>query len=409
MTDSNGKGPLYFVFLNENKKLIYAGTTAGINNDDDFNLKMVTPDGGGDQDQQINDVVTKIMNNGTMKKYFSKNSSSVVKSKGDDFIRKEEYDNLLKTSQSLLNSIMGDKSILAKYNEKKGQDQDQDQDQYTTSIEHFLNEGKGFETIVNSLDDFENPDNSGLKKYKVVNVGGDGNCFFYALFYGILAKCDTGKGATELIKEMFKFEIDVNDNHVQIAKDSNQTKEDTSDGYKKIEVEFTKQLREVLKKDENYKEKLKEHIQIYGGSDPNDKNILDAFDEFYHPSIKTYMTNGNIDEAIERYLAIFTNNDYKNESTGNPIYPEVSSEQVEFIKEYIEEKGYHIHIEFKNGEPKDNYYFFDYPNVIRLYKAPGHYQYIIPESPSPSSGGGKRKTQRKRPKSSHKNKSIKTK
>ena len=401
MTYSNGKGPLYFVFLNDKKELIYAGTTDGINNDD-FNLNMVTPDEGTDQNKQINDVVNKIMNNGTMEKYFSKNNSSVVESKGDDFIRKEEYDNLLKTSQYLLNSIMGNDAILTKYNENKGQDQD------TTSIEHFLTEGRGIETIVNSVSDFKNLDNSGLKKYKVVNVSGDGNCFFYALFYGILAKCDTGKGATELIKEMFKFEIDVDDKHVEIAKDSNQTKEATDEIYKKKEVEFTTKLREFLKNDKKYNEKLKEHIKIYEHSDPNEKNILEAFDELYHPSIKTYMENKNIDEAIESYLAIFTG-DYRNQSTGKPIYPEVSSEQFEFIKEYIEEeKGYHIHIEFKNGEPKDNYYFFDYPNVIRLYKSPGHYKYIIPET-SPSSGGGKRKTQRKRPKSSHKNKSIKTK
>ena len=400
MTDSNGKGPLYFVFLNENKKLIYAGTTDGINNDDDLNLNMVTPDEGTNQDQQINDVVNKIMNNGTMEKYFSKNNSSSDDSKGDDFIRKEEYDNLLKTSQYLLNSIMSNDAILTKYNENKGQD--------TTSIEHFLTEGRGIETIVNSVDDFENPERSGLKKYKVVNVSGDGNCFFYALFYGILVKCETGEKATKLIKEMFKFEIEVVDDHVQIAKDSNQTKEATSNDYKRIEVDFTTKLREFLKNDKKYNEKLIDHIKIYENSDSNQNGILDAFDTLYHPSIKEYMNDKNINKAIESYLTIFTNNNYNNESTGKPIYPEVSSEQVEFIKEYIEEKGYHIHIEF-NSESKDNYYFFDYPNVIRLYKSTSHYQYIIPDSSSSIKGGGKRKTQRKRPKSSHKNKSIKTK
>ena len=36
MTDSNGKGPLYFVFLNDKKELIYAGTTDGINDNDNI-------------------------------------------------------------------------------------------------------------------------------------------------------------------------------------------------------------------------------------------------------------------------------------------------------------------------------------------------------------------------------------
>lgn len=389
MRDSNGKGPLYFVFLNKNKKLIYAGTTDGINNDD-LNLNMVKDIRSTEQNEQINDVVNKIMNNG--------NNMMT-----DHFIRKEEYDNLLKTSQYLLNSIMGDDSILTKYNEKKGQDQN-------TTIEHFLTEGRGIETIVNSVDDFNNPANSGLKEYKVVNVGGDGNCFFYALFYGILAKCENGEEATKLMEEMFDFNITIDDGHVKIAKDSNQPKEATSDDYKKKEVEFTRKLREFLKNDKNYNEKLKNHIKIYENSDPNEQGILDAFDTLYHPSIIEYMKDidKDIDKAIDRYLTILTSTD-TNESTGNTIYPEVSPEQVEFITEYIKEKGgYHIHIEFKS-KSKDNYYFFDYPNVIRLYKLPGHYQYIIPETPKSNNGGGKRKTQRKRPKSSHKNKSIKTK
>lgn len=406
MTDSNGKGPLYFVFLNENKELIHAGTTDGIN-DDDFNLNMVTPDGDGNQDDRIDDVVNKIMNNDTMKKYFSKNSSSSDENTGEN----KNYEFIFNSGKTL----------------------------------NLNDDNVDLSTII--------PDKNGTI-HKIINVGGDGNCFFYALFYGILAKCENGKEASKIIQKMFDIHINVDDEHIVFAKDSNIEKggdvEERNKKYKNTELYFATRMRLLLGKSEEFKEIVREEINVFlHNSGYTDDTIIEDygkgflnlynnrtnnFDNYYKEYIKILTSpiqNNTTDINENEAKVIFDNiksdidnfseqnNSYidmittikaivKEEPTSNieMKYPDASPDQVKFLEKYMKERNIYVYI---SPDPKQ-LHFNKYNNVIILYKSTGHYKYIIPETQNPiSSGGGKRKTQRKRPKSSHKNKSIKTK
>ena len=430
MTDSNGKGPLYFVFLNENNELIHAGTTDGINNDD-FNLNMVTtPNEGGNEDNRIDYVVNKIMNNGTMKKYFSKNSSSSDESKDEN---KNDADN------DGYNFIFNSENTLTL--------NDNDDNDYNKIL------GGGIPDIL-----LPNEDGTGTK-HTIVNVGGDGNCFFYALFYGILAKCENGKTASQLIQEMFDIHINVDDEHVVFAKNSNEKKssdnEVRNEKYKNTELYFATRMRLLLGNSEEFKEMVKKEINylntLYNDKDSakinNEtiiddysdeflnlyKNRTDNFDNYYEEYIKMLTspiqnntTDINNNDAkkmfdnIKRDINIFNEQDYSYQNmittikaivkeeptTDNEMkYPDASPDQVKFLQKYMKERNIYVYISPDNKQ----LHFNKYNNVIILFKTGGHYQYIIPETPKSNNGGGKRKTQRKRPKSSHKNKSIKTK
>ena len=438
MTDSNGKGPLYFVFLNENKKLIYAGTTDGINNDD-LNLNIVTPDEGGEQNDRIDDVVNKIMNNDTMEKYFSKNNSSVGKGENDE--NDDDGYNLFNLIDSIVTNIEKFKPTLTSF---RG-----DSDSIN-SLDKF-NEINKKEKLLNKLD-FDDIQTDNLKKHTVVNVGGDGNCFFYALFYSILAKCNNGKEANELIKEMFSIEINITDDHVIFAKNSNIMKSsdnlERNEKYKDTELFFATTFRNILITNEDYNENIKEMITRMKNEfmnlkksnnqlAPDLKSIVDNFsfgtDHVGFLSEALANDNANINDVTEKYLQMFINETntanqvnqdhlialsmHNTEQIINPSYdsnPPTNSYtnlgmiEVNNIKKMINAKNYYVDFIF---ETKDVKYHYIYKNRLLLYNGGNHFQYIIPETPKPSSekGGGKRKTQRKRPKSSHKNKSIKTK
>lgn len=408
MRDSNGKGPLYFVFLNKNKELMYAGTTDGIN-DNDLNLNMVTPDGDGNQDHRIDDVVNKIMNNDTMKKYFSKNSSSVDESKDEN---KNDEKFTLRNMKSHINNLLDNKNTFI--NNINGLKQPGNDIVSTNELDTI----NVVEDIFNNCENSKQlVGNTSLTNHKIVNVGGDGNCFFYALFYSILAKCDNGEGATNLIKILFNIDISIDDDHVAFAKNSLEHKtsyNNTRNQYKPIEVDFVTKLRTFIKNNDYYKNILKRSLEgTKNNSDPGIPTnlITQQFEPAYQSIVENYLNgivelNETIELFCEKILATGTNE--KNEDT----YPEADGPQTNFIIQYLKDTNrpmqFYIQYYFNNNNEKD-YYFFDYPNVIRLYKSTGHYQYIIPDSSSSEKGGGKRKTQRKRPKSSHKNKSIKTK
>ena len=89
-------------------------------------------------------------------------------------------------------------------------------------------------------------------------------------------------------------------------------------------------------------------------------------------------------------------------------YQDAGTLETTFFQNLIKEKKWKIHVISEKIEDSWTLQLFNYNNSILLYNSGNHFQYIIPET-TISSGGGKRKTQRKRPKSSHKNKSIKTK
>ena len=441
MRDSNGKGPLYFVFLNENKELIYAGTTDG-NNDNDLNLNMVTPNGSTNQDDRIDDVVNKIMNNGTMEKYFSKNNSPVVESKGENKGDDDDGYNLFNLIDSIVTNIEKFKPTLTSF---RGDSDSID------SLDKF-NEIKTKEKLLNKLD-FDDIQTDNLKKHTVVNVGGDGNCFFYALFYSILAKCNNGEEANELIKEMFSIEINITDEHVKFAKDSNEEKssqnQERNEKYKGTELLFATTFRNILITNERYKGNIKEIISTMKTEFMNLKNKNENNNQLA-PDLKSIVNrysigtdhvnflsealadnNANIDDVTERYLQIFieetntanqVNQDHllalKLQNPNQNIEPSYDSNpptksytnigmiEVDSIQKMINDKNYYVDFKF---ETKDVKYHYIYKNRLLLYNGGNHFQYIIPETPKTNNGGGKRKTQRKRPKSSHKNKSIKTK
>ena len=421
MTDSNDKGPLYFVFLNKNKELIHAGTTDDINdNDNDFNLNMVTPNEGDNQDHRIDDVVNKIMNKDTMKKYFSKNNSSSDESKDEN---KNDADD------DGYNFIFNSENTL-KLNDDE----------------------KIGEAIPNTL----LPINGTGTTHTFVNVGGDGNCFFYALFYGILAICNNGKTASQLIQKMFDIHINVDDEHVVFAKDSNIHKdkdnEVRNEKYKNTELYFATRMRLFLGKSEDFKEKVRVVLQDLDSSFTKQKNKDDFIKEYYTKEYSDIYKSGigNFEDNYKEYIKILTlpltspiqdetkdtkeedilsniNNIINDDDISNSDkigeikiyvspqpasdnemkYPDASPEQVDFIKKYMNNKNLYIATYEEKNITSLN--FNKYNNVIRLYNSGNHYQYIIPETPKSNNGGGKRKTQRKRPKSSHKNKSIKTK
>jgi hypothetical protein len=411
MTDSNGKGPLYFVFLNDKKELIYAGTTDGINNDDDLNLNMVKDIDGTNQDDRIDEVVNKIMNNDTMEKYFNKNSSSVDESKDEN--KNKNYEFIFNSGKTL-----------------------------------NLNDDENDTRREGGIPDILLPKEDGTgTTHKIVNVGGDGNCFFYALFYSILAICNNGKTASQLIEKMFDIHINVDDEHIEFAKDSSKEKggnvEERNKKYKNTELYFATRMRLFLGKNEEFKNKVREEIELMHANENFDTMVLEYTPEFKdvysnkeHFDYEKYVdiltsptkndprTNNHEDNTEDVTVgliqgALNAKNDNGNKgkievikslipaSDNKMRYPDASPEQVKFLKNYMNKKKLYIVIHGTNDE--NNLKFKKYNNVIRLYRKGNHYQYIIPESPSPSSGGGKRKTQRKRPKSSHKNKSIKTK
>ena len=416
----NTKQLLYFVFVNENKELVYAGKTQDKPLTNMFQLEFTNTNFAGSDDStsenRINTVINELQSNNIQpyaivqqnndfrikynelkkqieikdKEIKSQNSliQEILEQSSDEkntdsqvcknTIQKHQKSELNKNIE-LVKQINNNKIDVNNYQQQNAVDKIEKQTNFTIKT-NTNNKG---EIIDNSILN-KNPQNLDIEffiPHKVVNVRGDGDCFYYALFHALKSK---GVEISTI------FDINnYNDND----------DEDT----------FATNIRSFIANDAKFYQIVWDFAINYYDAEKNIRPILKLglshdIASLLDDTIQKIESNSNqiikFVEAYKKLIVEGTKVDLIVEGKKVDekfIMPIAGNLEIEFLKDHLKTKGYwldsfnvtsnaiHTALTPGSGHDDDNYlnhrpefYMFGIPNRILIYNDPNgaHFQYI---------------------------------